>query len=167
MAEPSMFGAAIPGEGLTAELGSRPWQNPPQMAKIEDIIDYYSEKFIDPSIAGDLISIMEEEVPLTTLANSMIMTAVMEGIHTIDTGMLVSPLLIEFMETIGEQADIKYVTGLEEKPDNSILETLAATKAMQKVEEVNTDSKPMEEPKPSVEEEEQPMKKGLMARGSM
>ena len=165
MAEPSMFNAAIPGESLTAELGSRPWQNPPQIAKIEDVIDYYAERFVEPELSGDLINIMEEEIPLTVIANSMILTAVTEGIHTIDTGMLVSPLLMEFMETIAEEADIEYVTGLEEKKDNSILETLAASRAMKKVKEETVEDKP-EEPKPSVQEP-QPMRKGLMARGVM
>ena len=167
MAAPSMFDAAIQGEGMTAEMGSRPWTRPPQMAKIEDIIEFYADKFIDPKMSGDLVAIMEEEIPLTVLANSIVMTAVMEGVHSIDTGMLVIPLLMEFMETIGDEANIKYVTGLEEKPDNRILETLAATRAMKKVEEETDKDEPKKEEVAEPSEEAPPMKKGLMARGAM
>ena len=35
------FNAPIPGQGLTAELGARPWQTPPQYTTVEDALDYY------------------------------------------------------------------------------------------------------------------------------
>ena len=160
-----MFNAAIPGEGLTSEMGSRPWQNPPSIAKADEAVEYYTEKLTDPKMAGDVISIMEEEIPLTVITNSIILSAVMEGVHTIDVGMLVSPYLMELMELVAEQADIKYVTGLDEKEDNSILETLAATRGLKKAEEKLEEKE--ETVKPPEEIEEQPMRKGLMARGVM
>jgi hypothetical protein len=79
--------------------------------------------------------------------------------------MLVSPYLMELMELVAEQADIKYVTGLDEKEDNSILETLAATRGLKKAEEKLEEKE--ETVKPPEEVEEQPMRKGLMARGVM
>ena len=146
-------------------MGSRPWQNPPSIAKADEAVEYYTEKLTDPKMAGELIVLMEEEIPLTVITNSIILSAVMEGVHTIDVGMLVSPYLMELMELVAEQADIKYVTGLDEKEDNSILETLAANRGLKKAEEKLEEKE--EIVKPPEEVEEQPMRKGLMARGVM
>ena len=41
------FDAPIPGESLTAELGSRPWQSPPQFATVEQALDYYLPQTIN------------------------------------------------------------------------------------------------------------------------
>ena len=38
------FDAPIPGQSLTAELGSRPWQTPSRFSTVDDTIDYYMER---------------------------------------------------------------------------------------------------------------------------
>ena len=43
----------------------------------------------------------------------------MEGVHSADVGILVSPVLVEFMILIADSADIEYKTGLEETDDPS------------------------------------------------
>ena len=42
------FNAPIPGEMLTAEMGARPWQRPPQFNTVEEVIDFYTDKLKDP-----------------------------------------------------------------------------------------------------------------------
>ena len=81
-----MFNAPIPGEMLTAELGGRPWQKPPQFSKVEDVMNYYVDKMVEPKIAGNAVSIMEAGVPVTTLSETLMTANVMEGVHSIDTG---------------------------------------------------------------------------------
>ena len=41
-----MFDGPIPGESLTAELGARPWQLPPQYATVDYVIDYSMSRMI-------------------------------------------------------------------------------------------------------------------------
>ena len=48
MANPNVFlSAPIPGQSLTVEPGSVPWENPPEYAKLEDVVKYYTNKLDD------------------------------------------------------------------------------------------------------------------------
>ena len=47
--KPSIDGP-IAGMGMTSELGSRPWQSPPEYATVEEALDYYIPKFSNSEI---------------------------------------------------------------------------------------------------------------------
>lgn len=154
--ETPLLDAPIAGMSLTHELGARPWQSPPQYKTVDEAIEYYMERMATDDFMEQLEGVMEMGIPLTTLANIIQQSSVMEGKHSLDVGMLVMPLLIEMMMLIGDNAEIEYDSGLEDLPDTKTKDTLIASvrKDMQsKIEEVK------EEP---VEEEE--TKSGLMAR---
>jgi len=104
----------IPGQSLTAELGNRPWQQPPQYDTVEEALEYYIPRLVDPQVAPQLLDVIEMGVPLTTIANAMQVGGVMQGYHTIDVGILVMPVLIEMMAYLAEQADVKYNMGTED-----------------------------------------------------
>ena len=167
-----MFNAPIPGEMLTAELGGRPWQRPPQFSKVEDVMNYYVDKMVEPKIAGNAVSIMEAGVPVTTLSETLMTANVMEGVHSIDTGVLVVPFIMEMLEYLAEEAGVTPDLGLEEDEDNSVVDSLAAKKAFERFEQETGQEVPEGENLEEAEgqeappvEDEQP--KGLMARGGM
>ena len=110
--EPS-FDRPIPGMSLTHELGDRPWQNPPQYSTVDDAIEYYMGRMSSEDFMVQAVDILEMGVPVTTLANTMQMSGVMEGTHSIDTGMLVLPVIMEMLMLLGDSAGIKYETGLD------------------------------------------------------
>ena len=169
-----LFNAPIPGQSLTAELGSRPWQKPPQLTTVEEVINYYSDKFLEPKVSSDLVTMMSDDIPITVIVDSTMLANVMEGKHTIDVGMLVAPFLVEMCSFLGDEAGIKYTTGLEEEDhqkeenhleeeeDNCVVDTVAARQGMSEFKsEVGQDT-PTEE-----EEAPEPVKSGLMARGAV
>jgi len=98
----------------------------------------------------------------------------MDGKHSIDVGMLVMPLLMEMIMLVGDMADVKYDSGMEnpnKKKTRDTLVTAATTKLkrqLEKKESMIFDDKELgegdtEEQEPVViEQEEEP--KGLMAR---
>ena len=168
MIEPKID-APIPGMSLTHELGARPWQQPAQYTTIDEVIDYYVTRMASEDFEQSLLAIMEMDIPLTIVANSMQLAGVMEGKHSVDTGLLATPILIEMMMLIGDKNDVKYNSGLENETKNQpskavIAKALQDLKEEMKEEEVTTDEDiediPMQEP--VVEEEKEP--KGLMAR---
>ena len=110
--EPS-FDRPIPGQSLTAELGSRPWQGPPQYTTVDEVINFYMERLVSEDVMIQAIDILEMGVPVTTLANTMQMASVMEGVHTIDVGMLVLPVIMEMLMLLGDSAKIEYQSGLD------------------------------------------------------
>jgi len=164
------FDRPIPGMSMTHELGARPWQTPPTYATVEEAADYYIERMANPDFKDQLIDIMEMKVPLTTLANTIQLGSVMEGIHTVDVGMLMIPILVETMILIGDNADVDYVTGMEGgKPARPAM----IDRIVSDLKTENGDSEDMpiqqDEAMPTEEpmEEEMPMEeepKGLMAR---
>ena len=110
------FDAPIPGEALTAETGNRPWEKPPQYATVEDALEYYVPRLTDTGFENDLLDTMELGVPVTTMANTIQVTGVMQGLHTVDVGLLLIPVIMEMLAFIGDRAGVKYEMGTDKKP---------------------------------------------------
>tara|TARA_R110002012_G_scaffold139853_1_gene297296 strand:- start:578 stop:1099 length:522 start_codon:yes stop_codon:yes gene_type:complete len=163
------FDRPIPGMGMTAELGGRPWQTPPTYTTVEEASDYYIERMSNPAFREQLIDVMEMKIPLTTLANTIQLASVMEGLHSVDVGMLMIPILVETMMLIGDSAEVKYVTGMEESKGErpAMINKIVNDMKMKQGED---EDMPMEQeevmPTEESVEEEMPMEqpKGLMAR---
>ena len=106
------FDRPIPGMGMTHEVGARPWQTPPTYVTVEEASDFYVERMSSPEFKEQLLDIMEMGVPLTTLANTIQLGSVMEGLHTVDVGMLMIPILVETMILIGDASGMEEPKGL-------------------------------------------------------
>ena len=155
----------IPGQSLTAELGNRPWQNPPQYATVEQALEFYIPRLVEPEFVGDLINTMETGVPLTTIANAMQLGGVMQGYHTVDVGVLVLPVLIEMMAYIGDDAGISYTTGMEKPPEPDRPKDTAIAVAVKRAKEkIDNMEEPQEKEEEVVMPQDKPEQTGLMAR---
>ena len=153
----------IPGQSLTSELGGRPWQSPPQYATVDDAMDWYLERFDSQEVVEELMSVIESGIPLSTLANSMQLGAVLNGVHSIDVGVLVMPIIIEMMKYLAEQTNTEYKMGDEpeetDRPSDAVI--ASALNELKNQQEGSDNEEPEME-----EEEEEPMPEpsGLMAR---
>lgn len=160
MAE-ELFDAPIPGMSLTHELGARPWQQPSQFSTVDEAIEYYMSSMTTEEFMDQIIEVLELGVPVTSIANSMQLSSVMEGKHTVDVGMLVVPILMELIMLLGDSAGIDYETGLtnpdKDKPRNSALAKYAM-EYKKKLNKVDTEELKKDE-ESDIEEP-----KGLMAR---
>ena len=158
------FDRPIPGQGMTSELGARPWEKPPQYTTVDEALSYYLPKLSDDEFAKNLVNVMEMGVPITSLANTIQMSSVMEGRHSVDVGILILPVLIEAMRFIGDSANIEYVVGNEgkkSKVDDDLAKRVATEMNLNHEEDsvdVAIEDTPVE-----VEEEEE-VTTGLMAR---
>lgn len=106
---PDFLHKPIPGISLTGEPGNAPWEQPPKHTTIEEVIDYYSDRITDEEVLPDLIDSIKGNVSLMTIADGMIRMGIMEGMHSIDAGMLVKPVLIELMMSMAEIYGVGYV----------------------------------------------------------
>tara|TARA_R100001369_G_scaffold91544_1_gene133127 strand:+ start:1204 stop:1731 length:528 start_codon:yes stop_codon:yes gene_type:complete len=161
--------APIPGMGMTHELGARPWQQPAQYTKMEDIVDYYVSSMSDDSFQKQLVNVISTDVPLTSLANTIQLAGVMQGIHSIDSGILVTPVIMELMMLIAEQNDTKFVIGTERNKKEEVKESVIQAALVEFEKESNKEADDMEETTDNVEEldmpiEEQEPMSGLMSR---
>ena len=159
-----MIDAPIAGQSLTAELGNRPWQQPPQYSTVEDALQYYIPRLTNPEMLDDLLNVMETGIPLTTLANAIQSSGVMEGKHSLDVGILILPVLMETMAYLAEESDIEYVAGTNKKigSDKPSKAAIARAIAMVKKEKGESSEEPEEEMQTEMELEEP--SGGLMSR---
>jgi len=155
------FDAPIPGQSLTMELGSRPWQNPARFTTVDETIDYYMERMSSEEFMVQLAEVLEAGVPVTSIANTIQLSSVMEGVHTVDVGMLVLPMIMEMLMMIGDSAGVKYDKGLE-NPNKPLLRDSTIAKAVAEYEAKIEDKDVVEETEDKEVEDEEPT--GLMAR---
>lgn len=153
------FNRPIPGQSLTAELGSRPWQQPPELTTVDEAAEYYITRIASDDFSKSLLHTMKTGVPLTVIANSVQLAGVMEGKHSADVGIMMLPVIMETMMLIGDSAGVEYDTGLQE--DNNLDSN---TLAMNSIATLADKKDITEEPEQQDEQEvnEEPM--GLMAR---
>jgi hypothetical protein len=113
----------IPGISLTGELGNAPWEQPPQYVTLDDVVDYYSDRITESEVMKNLIDTIKRDVPLLVIADAMTRIGVMQGIHTIDTAMLVKPVLVELMIAMAEIHDVKYVIDQDDIDSQRVMPT--------------------------------------------
>lgn len=158
-----MIDAPIAGQSLTAELGNRPWQQPPQYTTVEEALQYYIPRLTNPEMLDDLFNVMETGIPLTTLANAIQSSGVMEGKHSLDVGILILPVLMETMAYLAEESGIEYVAGTNKKIGSDKPSDAAVSRAlsMVKKKQGEVSEEPEEE---QVEMELEEPSSGLMSR---
>jgi len=160
-----MFDSPIPGESLTAELGARPWQSPPQYPTVDEAMEYYLSRMAQEDFMVQLVDVLEMDVPVSALANTIQLSGVMQGLHTVDVGILIMPVLMEMIMMLGDSAGVKYQTGLDNPNKGKTRDTLlskVAKKYTKTLEEVDV-KEVIEETEEEGEEEAQ-YSSGLMAR---
>ena len=114
MTDDILFTAPIPGQSLTVEPGSVPWEQPPQYVTIDDVASFYSDKMDNPEAIFELMSLLEKGIPILTIVNTMVKASIMKGYHTVDTGFLVTPIIVEIIKTLADLNDVTYTVTAEE-----------------------------------------------------
>ena len=95
---------------------------------------------------------------INCLANTIQLASVMEGMHTVDVGILMIPIIVELMITIAESANITYKAGMEGMGSDTptTVNKLIVNKLQEKEKEEQGVLTPQEEEVQEVEQEEQP-----------
>ena len=151
----------IPGQSLTTEIGARPWQQPAKFSTVEDTLEHYATKITDPKINDSLLDALEMGTPVASIAEIVVQSGAMEGIHTIDVSILVLPVIMELIAYVADEAEIEYSMDGSEKINQDIISPSQIALAVQKLK----NKKPEVKEEQSVDmAEESPPASGLMAR---
>ena len=157
------FDLPVPGMGMTHEVGARPWQQPAQYTKVDDVAQYYISKMQDDAFATNVLNLLETKMPVTMIANAMQTVNMMNGVHSLDVGMLSMPIIMEMIMFIADSEGIEYVTGVERNIESELEDTTIQL-AIQNADtesSVPSQEEMIEENEPMAEET---MPTGLMAR---
>lgn len=148
------FVAPVPGMSLTTEPKSRPWESPPQMTKVSEVVNFYSERLSNPELMYSILDAVKKGIPIHDISLSLTKVSVMGGKHTVDTGMIVSPVITEMIKTMADLNDVGYTLTQEDAESTT---TVSKALAAEAIREVKASAKEFKK------EEEQ--KTGLMSRG--
>jgi len=156
--------APIPGQGLTAPLGGRPWQRPPEFSTPEQALAFYVEKITDKRTSQKMFDLLELGLPVDKLVDTMQLGGVMEGLHSVDVGMIIAPALHEVITGMADKVGVKYTsmaTINEDAPTESqVAVVMDELRAEDKT--LSVQDKKSEEEVP--EEEAKEIVRGLMSR---
>jgi hypothetical protein len=182
MFDPSVLSAAIPGMSLTTEPGNRPWENPPAIATVEEAIEYYSERLLDPENVEMVLDPLVQGVSIESVVDVITTSSVMNGIHSLDVGFIISPVISEMIRYVADAHDVKYEESYTRGVKDRAIPLHKARKIVQEVaEEQEKTSGFRADPKEfmraemtsmqgrnnmPVEEPQAPPSRGLMARPS-
>lgn len=139
--QPDFLHQPIPGISLTGELGNAPWEQPPKYTTIDEVVDFYSDKIIEPEVTGDMITAIKGNIPLMTIADGMLRMGVMEGLHSIDAAMLVKPILVELMIAMAEIYNVGYVIEADDLIKQRFMPSDVVEKVVQETTEKIADAK--------------------------
>jgi hypothetical protein len=153
--------APIPGQSLTTEPKSRPWEQPPKYTTAEEALDFYVPRLSDPEMAAPMVDVMEQGTTVVAVAEMIQSSGVMQGLHSVDVGLIIAPVIVELLITQADLAEIEYKVGTEKSdiPDSSMI-----NRAVDNVGEeyFDTGVDPMEEE--IMEEAPQVQPEGIMSR---
>ena len=155
--------APIPGQSLTSPLGGRPWERPAEFSVPEEALAFYVEKITDKRASQKMFDLLELGLPVDKLVDTMQLGGVMEGLHSVDVGMIIAPALHEVITKMADKVGVKYTSMAsvnEEAPTESqvalVMDKLRSTDETLDVKEKEAEEAPTEE----IEE----VIRGLMAR---
>ena len=148
MVKDKLLMSPVPGMSLTTEPSSRPWEQAPKLTKL-------SEGAVIESIMLGL----KEDVPVYELAEALTKIEMMNGMHSPDTAVLVTPVVVELIITLAELNDVGFVITKEDQDQMTAVDESIVKSAIAEVTAANKMRKTEEEP--VVEQ-----KKGLMSRGN-
>lgn len=158
--------APIPGQGLTAPLGGRPWQRPPQFNTADAALAFYLDRISGERQVSQMLDVLELGVPVDSLVNMMTLGGVMEGLHSADVKSIIEPALAEAVASIAEEAGVEYKLlsdDVEEDEPTQAEVALIAQKSKEKRTGITV--KDIVEPEaPTEEEQEDDSPRGLMSR---
>jgi hypothetical protein len=97
----------IPGQSLTTTPGNFPWEQPPEMVEVEDVVKYYINKLADQDVMDDLAVMFEAQMPVSSFVKTLMASGMMFGRHTYAAGVLAAPAIHAFIKSAMTQYDIE------------------------------------------------------------
>ena len=169
----NQFEAPIPGQSLTTTPKNYPWENPPEISDPEEAIQMYLTKFSNnPETLDAAFDMLSAGQTVRELTSGILRVGVANGIHSIDVGLLIAPVVHQFIKTMATESGVDFVDGFEDKKltnkeTNKVAAKLAKLEMFEGEEETLEDIEEMEDVsqlEEAVMEEPEEKPQGLMAR---
>lgn len=166
----------IPGESLTLEPKNIEYERPPQTVDVKEALPMHIENLNRREGMEDIIFFMKNGVPLKTMVEGVLRSAVLEGIHSIDISLMIAPHIHEYIKGQLDALRVDYEEGFGDVDEEfNLMNRRAFDLAYKKFNEEEGDSPdvlsledtsiPSSPPPSDMIEEEPTPPRGLMSRG--
>ena len=160
----AQFNAPIPGQSLTTELGNRPWEKPAKFTNPNDALNFYMEQLAIPDTTASMLEVLEQGFPATDLVDAITLGGVLQGLHSIDVAVLVSPAIYEVITSVADEAEIEYKSGLNTSEEENSNDASLVSRAIKMATDTEDDSEEIiKKDKQDIDNAEK-ISTGLMAR---
>tara|TARA_R100001377_G_C3194687_1_gene112197 strand:+ start:654 stop:1208 length:555 start_codon:yes stop_codon:yes gene_type:complete len=108
--------APIPGQSLTTEPKNYPWEaGPAQFADPVDALLNELEELEKPKRMEAFLNLLELGLDVVTLTEGIVRNGVTKGKYSIDTGLIIAPIIHEQVKGTAEVAGITFDEGLDDE----------------------------------------------------
>jgi len=140
-----MRDAPIPGESLTSPPKNYPWERPPEITDPEQVIQMHLIRLQDKDRMESVLDALEfGAIDLYSLVKGLMRSAVANGIHTIDTGLIAAPVVHEYIKRTADAVGIDYDEGIESEERSEVESQRVSAMAQKKLEKMNLMPKKVE-----------------------
>ena len=98
----------IPGQSLTDEPKGFPWERPPETAQPEEALMMHIDKMSKPEFLDATTFMLQMGIPVEVITNTTMTMAVANGIHSIDTGLIIAPVIHKKILSIADESGLDY-----------------------------------------------------------
>ena len=132
-ADQNPFDAAIPGQSLTNEPGNAAWEHPPQFTDVDSAMNFIMEQLSNQMMNQQILLMLKNNIPVVAIARLIVFGGFVEGKWTVDLGVLLSPLVLQVIASIGMRAKIKKMRISMSDPSNGqFMKDMANMEILQK-----------------------------------
>ena len=100
------FDSPIPGQSLTDEPGNAKWEHPPQYTDVGEASEFVWEKMHDEKILDQIVSFLDNDIPVEAVARMVLFGGFMEGKWTPDVAILLSEIAFKQVMAMGIKAEV-------------------------------------------------------------
>jgi hypothetical protein len=130
-----MINGPIPGESLTGEPKNYAWERPPEITDPEEAILMHITRLQSEDRMNTVLDALEfGMIDLQTLVKGIMRSAVANGVHTIDVGLIAAPIVHEYIKQTADAVGIEYDDGInlekKKEKDQAMRSSLMAQKKL-------------------------------------
>jgi len=164
----NIFDAPVPGQSLTDTPGNARWEHPPEYTDVEKASEYVWERLHKTEILEQVVTFLENNIPVEAVARMVLFGGFMEGKWTPDVAVLLSEIVFKQIVAIGVKAEVPNMKMfLKDQSNNKFRSKFAKFKVEKEFQkEIATDKNKAKEFVEKMKEELKEEPEGLMAKES-
>jgi len=108
----------IPGQSLTREPKRARYERPPEISDPVEAAEYHIAKIANPEVLDDILHALELGMPIKTMAETMLTSAVAMGIHNIDVSLAIVDVVQEYLISNALEAGIEFREDFDKTEEN-------------------------------------------------